>query len=488
MTKSWFEVDKAGLQQLLAKRDKTWVVCELLQNAWDENVTKVRVELTGLPNKALCRLAVTDDSPDGFRNLSHAWTLFAESYKKDDPTKRGRFNVGEKLLLSMCIAARIESTTGAVSFDDSGRHQHRYKTDSGTRFYATIRMTGKEMQSCINGLARVIPPAGVDVQINGVSMKPRAPLGWCDMVLPTVRADKDGNLRPTNRKTLVSFHSPVEQPYLFEMGIPICPLDDGEPYDIDVQQKVPLPLDRDRVSQSYLHKVRVALFNTMWGTLEKADFDRPWARGAAADKNAHGEAFTKSITARFGDKVVSSDPSDPEGTKLAVSEEYTVVHGGSLSKGEWENVRKHEVIKPAGQVTPSPKAYGNGDIPVEVVNKPGVHQQYIMDYSRRLLFRLLDPSQNVSVRCVRTTNNFSAAWCTDGPRLDFNLNYLDTEFFELARSSYFAAREPLHALLIHEAAHQVSGDHLSVEYHDELCRLGARLATLAANGAIPNGS
>ena len=34
-------------------------------------------------------------------------------------------------------------------------------------------------------------------------------------------------------------------------------------------------------------------------------------------------------------------------------------------------------------------------------------------------------------------------------------------------------------LLIHEFGHQYSSDHLSGEYHDALCRLGARLKRLA---------
>ena len=34
-------------------------------------------------------------------------------------------------------------------------------------------------------------------------------------------------------------------------------------------------------------------------------------------------------------------------------------------------------------------------------------------------------------------------------------------------------------LLIHEFGHQYSGDHLSEEYHEALCRLGARLKRLA---------
>jgi len=491
-TKSWFEVDRNGLRKLLDKRGKTWVVCELLQNAFDENVTEVLVKLRGLPNKALCRLEVTDDSPDGFRDLTHAWTLFAESYKKDDPTKRGRFNIGEKLLLSMCTDACIMTTTGTVTFDgDGSRRRGRARRDVGTWFGATIRMTRAELDDTIKGLARVVPPAGVELRINGVSAGAREPVGACSMVLPTVRSDEEGNLHRTNRKTEVTFHKPVLQPpFLFEMGIPICRLDDGETHDINVHQKVPLPLDRDRVSQSYLRKVRVALLNTMCIELADEDFDRPWAREATGDKTATKAAVSQSIKARFGDKVVASDPSDPEGTKIAVSEGYTVAHGGSLSAGEWENVRRYDTFKPAGQVTPSPKPYAEQGEEVEKISEADLPANTLaaVHYSKKLLALLLDRLAPVTVYCIRAPrNNFRAAWCRMGPEMHFNLGKISRRFWGAIDYSEPETLEELHALLLHEAAHNApgAGDHLSEAYYRELCRLGAKLATLAIKGQLP---
>ena len=66
---------------------------------------------------------VEDDDPEGFRDLAQSWTLFAESERKGDPTKRGRFCLGEKLVLALCSSASISSTTGTVTFDGKGRHR-----------------------------------------------------------------------------------------------------------------------------------------------------------------------------------------------------------------------------------------------------------------------------------------------------------------------------------------------------------------------------
>ena len=75
--KNWFEVDRHGLAQILERKGKEFVLFELIQNGWDEpGVTKVSVTLDYLGrNKA--RLVVEDDAPDGFKELSHAFTLFA---------------------------------------------------------------------------------------------------------------------------------------------------------------------------------------------------------------------------------------------------------------------------------------------------------------------------------------------------------------------------------------------------------------------------
>jgi antirestriction protein ArdC len=75
------------------------------------------------------------------------------------------------------------------------------------------------------------------------------------------------------------------------------------------------------------------------------------------------------------------------------------------------------------------------------------------------------------VSVVHTTNNFSA--CYGSGRLDFNLLRLGHRWFEQGAS------EDVDSLLIHEFGHEYSDDHLSSDYHEALCRLGAGLKKLA---------
>ena len=103
-TGNWFEVDKNGLKNIQLRRGIAKAVVELVSNALDAPGTQeiaVLVARSSRPRKKkdkhLYTLTVVDDSPDGFVDLKEAWTLFAPSRKIDDPTKRGRFNLGEKL-------------------------------------------------------------------------------------------------------------------------------------------------------------------------------------------------------------------------------------------------------------------------------------------------------------------------------------------------------------------------------------------------------
>ena len=74
----WFVIDKVGLAKLLERRGKSFAVLELIQNCWDQLVTLVSVRLEPVPNRALARLVVEGDDPQGFADLTHAYTMFAE--------------------------------------------------------------------------------------------------------------------------------------------------------------------------------------------------------------------------------------------------------------------------------------------------------------------------------------------------------------------------------------------------------------------------
>lgn len=149
--KDWIAVDLDGLERTLSRRvGKVWLLHELLANVYDTQATFAKLTLQPVAGRPLATLVVEDDDPNGFRNLADAYTLYAESGKKVDPTKRGRWNAGEKLVIACCEEVEIHSTTGKVFFDKSGRgqsNQSAAKRERGTVFTATVRMTREEMET-----------------------------------------------------------------------------------------------------------------------------------------------------------------------------------------------------------------------------------------------------------------------------------------------------------------------------------------------------
>ena len=83
----------------------------------------------------------------------------------------------------------------------------------------------------------------------------------------------------------------------------------------------------------------------------------------------------------------------------------------------------------------------------------------------------------------RVSGRFSAASpppVTPPPTGEFVFNKLrlGAKWFEQGIT------EEVVRLLIHEFGHQYSPDHLSAEYHEALCRIGARLYALARHGEV----
>lgn len=472
---STFEVDKAGLAKLLERRGKEFVLGELFQNAVDENVTsvKMRLELIG---GGMAEMSVEDDNPEGFADLTHAYTLFAESNKKSDPTKRGRFNLGEKLVIALCREARISTTKGEIRFTPDGREMRPPIRSRGSKFEGIVPMTAEEFDRTVAFVHTLIVPQGVTATLNGLALPERKPLKTFTGKLRTEVSDDEGILRPTVRKTTLSIY-PVregEVAHLYELGIPVVEI--GDKWHVDIGQKVPINLDRDNVPPAYLRDIRAYVLNNAHALLEAEDASAGWVTNALEHKEIDHDAVRTVVTQRFGPKAVINDPTDREGTKIAVSKGYTVVPGAALPKAAWANVKASEALQPAGVVTPSPNPNEGGeDLQLlEYAHAPLAVRQYV-DATIALGRQVLGAEIT-----VRLANNpqwpFRATY--GGRQLTFNLGALGFRFFDV-RDNETRAKRAL-SLVIHEFAHHYASDHLSREFYDACCNVGAAVALALA--------
>lgn len=475
----WFSVDKEGLAKQLANVPSWRLIAELLANAWDEQSTHVILTIEPAIIQGYFQVTVEDNNPDGFKDLSHAWTLFAPSTKGGNAEQRGRFNLGEKLLLAAARSAVIRTTTGRVSFDNFGR---KFSASGKTRTGSSVAVVMKlrdGVDATVANLKRLVPSVDTTLVVrtrsgesHGLLERPQA-LHTITASLPTVITNAAGELSRSDRVTTIKLYPATDDrpAAIHELGIPVVDVD--LPWSVDVQQKVPLNRDRDNVTPGYLQELRVLAFNAMHDQMDKDQFRSDWARAAAGDEAADPDAVKASLEVRFGKNRVAFDPSDPEANRIAVTKGFTVVPGGSLSSGEWRNAKATGTILPAGQVTPSPKPFHPDGDPLE----------YWEGEKTRGMLAVIRLAVGLALQCG--IGNIQVALADDpgwpflgafGPSrmLYLNVSKLGVTWFDL-----HANLVPVLNLLIHELGHFDGSSHLSEAYYDNLTRIGATVADYA---------
>lgn len=470
---NWFDASKEGLARLVADRPKMFIINELVQNAWDTNTSYVEIKLEKIPNSPRAIIEVADDDPDGFSKLTHAFTLFEDTKKRSDPTKRGRYTIGEKLVLAVCYEASISTTTGTVVFDDNGRHVRGHeKRSRGSIFRGVVRMTQQEYDQVLQEATTLIPPPNVRTTFNGKEIPARVPLGTTTATLSTVKADKQGLLRPTKRQTTVNVYEvlPGETASIYEMGIPV--VHTGDRWHVEVCQRVPLNMNRDNVTPSYLRDIRTLVVNMMHDQLSEEQANSPLVNSTLGDENASAEAVEQALTLKYGKKRAIYDPSDPEANNNLVAKGYRLIYGPQLTSEQWKVAKRDGSLLPAGQIAPTNKAEFSPDGENNWIDPddytPGM--KVVVEYAYDLATRLL--GKGVRVGILKSPQQRWCA-CYGGDALAFNLAKLSKDFFETGIS------DELNQLLIHEFAHDTCSNHLDEDYHIACCKLGAKLARLA---------
>lgn len=490
---NWFKAHKEGLRQiaerLVEKRGFGIIGGELYQNVMDTNATQCVFEVTKIPGTPHARIVVADNDPDGFPDLSHAYTLFAPSFKKADPTKAGRFNLGEKYVLAFCTEAVIFTTKGTVFFRHDGEREEllRRKRDHGTVFEATIHCTHERLNQLVAYMRRLIVKPGLTLTVNGETIPHREPFKTITVKLPTEVSNDAGNLSKTVRVTDVDLYEPAEgeEPMLYELGIPV--IETGDKWHYDVRQKVPLNTERDNVTPAYLRDVRTFVLNETHTRLTEEDTEATWVNEAASDDKVGADAIEAFRVLKYGEKSVAADPFNPEANAEAVSHGYTVIPKHGLTPGQRENLKRGNFLLSSSAAFPTAgKGVYSDDPNAEPVvplteDEQTEGMKRIGQYTRELARLLL--GKQIVVLFVKVPSR----QCAHGPwsacygrghllgksRFEYNVGVLGQKWFD------GGVTEKVDDLILHELGHEFSGNHLSEDYYRGLTKLGARLKVAA---------
>ena len=346
-----FEVDIEGLRQLQASKPKWIIIRELLQNAMDEDVTDIKIYLDYKYGKM--KLIITDDSPEGFRDLADMYTLFKDTYKRTDVKKRGRFNFGEKQVLVLADYAKITSTKGGFEFDmlKGTKKALKVKRAKGSAVRLTVRMSKTEFMECERYCYKIFPPKDIKITVRSgneqsfpfelLYVKPD--IVFSALLLTELKVGDV--MKRVSKETDVFLYKRLagDAFYLCEMGIPICEIDCD--YSIDVQQKVPLSNDRDMVDAKYLKTLYGEVLNQVTEEINKDVCSNVWVREGFTSPRATKETRQHVINERFGEKALIANPMDKRSMDEAITNDYNVVYGAEMNKEEWDVIRNNELME-----------------------------------------------------------------------------------------------------------------------------------------------
>ena len=368
--KERFAVSAKGLRQLNADRDPWSLVKELIQNAWDEAPAATLCEVT-IDRAGPDRTTVSvEDDGGGFADISDAWTLMADTPKRSDPTKRGRFNLGEKEIVAVAISATIETAGTTVLFPaDGGRKTEPNRRKRGTKVTVLMPWTAAQIEELKLKLSR-FRPTDCRLVVNGEEIPRRDPIGTRETTLRTVIQHGPGQpVTETRRKTRIDVleRADEETGWICEMGIPIQPI--AMPYDIDVHQKVPMPPNRNTVSPGYLQDVMAETLNAMHSKMSEDSFAENWVRTAVEDKRIEDDAVVAVRTNRYGEKAVIWS-SDTDSNLRAAEAGYQVINPRAMSH------REREVMSSKGGLQSAKREFGRAPETAKPVNANNVRDRF----------------------------------------------------------------------------------------------------------------
>ena len=433
-----FEVNTAGMRQLHADRHPEQLIKELIQNVFDEQTTHCTIKVDARKDGTL---VTVEDDGEGFADITDAYTLMADTPKRMDPEKRGRFNLGDKEVISVSTWAQLETVGWTVLFPpEGGRELRRNKRTRGTKVTTLMPWDQQQADRLVQRLSLIRPPEHILYKVNGETIPHRPELAVHRAILPSVLQSNPGEpIRPTRRMTDIHILTPrQEQGWIHEMGIPIQEID--LPYDVDVMQKVPMPPNRDVVAESYLKTLYSEVLNAIHDQMPPQNFAATWVRTAIESPRITSEAVQTTIKNRYGDKVVTWS-SETESNIKALDEGYLVLSTRSMSRPERSNLRELGGLKSSRELFPKDPATTTY---IDVSDDPDktAFAQWVREIGHMA-------GMQVTPLFVYKPDNQMDATCTsstDSPVLELNIARLDDNFFKER------GQEQLH-LIIHELGH-----------------------------------
>jgi hypothetical protein len=493
----WLAVSTDGFASMNAGRDPAHLAKELVQNALDAVDGTGEVVLTCVPGTTPDTLLVTcRDNGCGMTDLQQIRTVFFTS-KTDSHLKRGRMGRGFKEML--CLARHAVVTSGAqkMIFGIENGRRIIQETPLSRRDAINGTLVSMEMPWSVDVIARLegyfsgfLPPPGIRFAVNGVVIEPRAGANQIMVDLPTELFADGRWVRPVRKAAVELVPAEDDEPMVYELGIPVCPVEWTQKFHVNVLQRVPMNPGRDAVASGYLTRLHKCCLPVLLPVMEDSQIRDDWV-GQVVPQCA--PAVQQEVIRRaFGNNIARSVPAmgvrqfDEDARDLGLN----IIDARHTSGGFREILQEHvptsKQLVDRHQRERHLAAAGSGFLPDEagpdaikaerqkLIAAAGGKERVegLMDFARWFCQKLLDGYGDNSICSVKlgvlTPVNAVATWGAD-------------DVLTLGIDTPWLWSDPLGAeslgVFIHECAHHENLHH-GRDFHKELEALAGKAARL----------
>jgi hypothetical protein len=501
MDNGWLQISTEGFAAFNKARPPGHLVKELVQNAFDalgDAGGHVRLDYRCVRDRF--ELTCQDDGI-GIDDLDSLRVVYL-TFKTDSHLKRGRFGRGFKEILSVAISARVASGAHAIVFSsESGhaltRHERQLPPVRGARVEMTFPWGAETVEAFDAYFGRFLPPNGVVLYLNGREVAPRAAkhVAYASVATEIYDADAHAWRKPVRRTNvhLVPI-ADGEDPYLYEMGIPVAPAEWSLPFHADIQQRVPMNPNRDALASGYATRIHAACLPVVLDDMSREEATSDWV-GPAAVKAAP-EVQKEVVAKAFGEVAVRSVPvmGKRDFNDDAQRAGAVIVNTAQMSSGFREIARAHlpsakahvEVVEraraeqaSAQRITPAEAALVKDDRAMWIERRGGTSRvETCLAFAVWFCQRLIDTT-HVSQQRVR--GHVGLGRRPDYGQVAFAAHWNVANDLTLALEEDYFWVDPLGAeclaVLVHEAAHAMNLHH-GRSFTDEVERLAGVAAAL----------
>lgn len=343
-----FDIDTEGFKVQMSEMEPYRLVQEIIANSFDEiSVSDIDCNLT---HDGKFFVMSIHDNGKGFRSIKDVFTLFRNSYKRKNVQQRGRFNLGEKEVMAVAHDGFIRSRDWKVEFFENKRRETtRMEDNHGTTVEARFEWKESVIPQVTKELQKLIVPKNQTLEVNGTPVEKKEIARTVKGELWTIVEDQE-SLKMVRRLMLTKVDiyqkEDDEVAWIFEMGIPVQKLEKNlkVQWHVDVQQKIPLEIKRDVVSDSYLVDIYALLANKCYDLVPKEKAGAKWINRSMVRIDA--KPAKDLLKKQYGtDKLYIPSSVDSEANESVNKFGGQHILPNTLDRDERNHLRELQVVK-----------------------------------------------------------------------------------------------------------------------------------------------